>query len=49
MVGWIKHHGAQYENEVTDQTTHLICTIAEYKKKTAQGDYKAALDTQGFY
>lgn len=34
---WIRYHGGTYENEVTDETTHLICSIEEYKKGGAQG------------
>jgi len=48
MIGWVRHHGAQFDTQVTDQTTHLICTIAEYKKKTAQGNVKYVMDTPGF-
>ncbi|KAL5317700.1 hypothetical protein ACEPPN_014798 [Leptodophora sp. 'Broadleaf-Isolate-01'] len=33
---WIRYHGGTYENEVTDETTHLICSIEEYKKGGAQ-------------
>jgi len=46
MISWIKHHGALYESEVTEQTTHLVCTIAEYKRKTAQGKLKCVIDAQ---
>lgn len=38
MANWIKAHGGDYVREVTDDTTHLICTIKDYKKKTTQGD-----------
>jgi hypothetical protein len=37
MSRWIKLHGGQYEKEVTEETTHLICTIDDYTKKTSQG------------
>jgi NAD-dependent DNA ligase len=35
--GWIKAHGGDWESDVSDDTTHLICTIEDYKKKTQQG------------
>lgn len=38
ISGWITAHGGQRDREVTDDTTHLICTIEEYKKKTAAGE-----------
>jgi hypothetical protein len=37
MSRWIKLHGGQYEKEVTEETTHLICTIDDYTKKSSQG------------
>jgi NAD-dependent DNA ligase len=37
MADWIKAHGGQYEREVSANTTHLICTVEHYKKKTDQG------------
>lgn len=37
VANWIKAHGGKYEREVTDDTTHLICTIEHYKQKTDQG------------
>lgn len=37
MARWIKTHGGEYEAEVSEDTTHLICTIEDYKKKTQQG------------
>ncbi|KAL3428225.1 hypothetical protein PVAG01_01734 [Phlyctema vagabunda] len=33
---WITHHSGQYVVQVTGQTTHLICTIAEFQAKTQQ-------------
>ncbi|KAH8596921.1 hypothetical protein B0O99DRAFT_705185 [Bisporella sp. PMI_857] len=45
MAGWVRHHGGEYEKEVQcgkeallrqRYTTHLICTIEEYKKKSSQ-------------
>ncbi|KAL2068955.1 hypothetical protein VTL71DRAFT_15293 [Oculimacula yallundae] len=29
---WLRYHGGVYEKEVTNETTHLICSIEEYKK-----------------
>ena len=37
MVQWVKHHAGVWESEVSDDTTHLICTIEDFKKKTQQG------------
>jgi hypothetical protein len=37
VVKWITAHAAEYKREVTSDTTHLICSIEDYKKKTAQG------------
>lgn len=39
MAQWIKVHGGRYEREVSDDTTHLICTISDYKAKTRQGNF----------
>jgi hypothetical protein len=36
---WIVEHGGNYEREVSCDTTHLICSIEEYKKNSAQGEY----------
>ncbi|KAG4035166.1 hypothetical protein MFRU_002g05100 [Monilinia fructicola] len=33
---WIQVHGGEYAREVDENTTHLIVTIKEYKKKTVQ-------------
>ncbi|KAE9366098.1 hypothetical protein N431DRAFT_419130 [Stipitochalara longipes BDJ] len=33
---WITAHGGTYEREVGPDTTHLICSIEEYKKRTQQ-------------
>ena len=35
---WITAHGGTYEREVGPDTTHLICSIEEYKKRTQQGE-----------
>ena len=37
MANWIRAHGGRYEREVSDATTHLICSIEHYKEKTNQG------------
>jgi hypothetical protein len=37
MAGWIELHGGECTPEVTEETTHLICTIEDYKKQTPQG------------
>lgn len=37
MANWIRAHGGEYVREVTAETTHLICTIEDFKKRTAQG------------
>ncbi|PQE33960.1 brct domain-containing protein [Rutstroemia sp. NJR-2017a WRK4] len=36
IIKWIQGHGGFCSREVTPETTHLIVTIEEYKKKTAQ-------------
>ncbi|RAL61822.1 hypothetical protein DID88_002885 [Monilinia fructigena] len=33
---WIQAHGGEYAREVDENTTHLIVTIKEYRKKTVQ-------------
>ncbi|KAH7409167.1 hypothetical protein BKA64DRAFT_773789 [Cadophora sp. MPI-SDFR-AT-0126] len=33
---WIKAHGGAFESKVTDDTTHLICSIEEFKQKSTQ-------------
>jgi len=35
---WITAHGGTYEREVGPDTTHLICSIEDYKKRTQQGE-----------
>lgn len=37
MANWIRAHGGLYEREVSEDTTHLVCTIEDYEKKTEQG------------
>ncbi|PBP15730.1 brct domain containing protein [Diplocarpon rosae] len=36
IAKWITLHGARFEEEVSSHTTHLICSIEEYKKATKQ-------------
>lgn len=37
MTAWVRAHGGTHVREVDEYTTHLICTIEDFKKKTAQG------------
>jgi hypothetical protein len=37
IVKWFTAHGGTHEREVSKETTHLICSIEEYKKKGPQG------------
>jgi hypothetical protein len=37
IAGWITAHGGRRDREVTEETTHLICSIAEFKKATPAG------------
>ena len=37
MANWIRAHGGRYEKEVSDDTTHLICTMGDYVLKTERG------------
>lgn len=41
IADYVTAHGGTYERQVTPDTTHLICTIEEYKKKNTQGTSKA--------
>jgi hypothetical protein len=41
--GWISSHGGTFVTEVTDSTTHLICSIEDFKKRTEQGKAKLLL------
>ncbi|PVH88646.1 hypothetical protein DL98DRAFT_477182 [Cadophora sp. DSE1049] len=36
LAKWIKAHGGAFESKVTGDTTHLICSIEEFKKKSEQ-------------
>ncbi|TVY36751.1 hypothetical protein LSUB1_G004371 [Lachnellula subtilissima] len=37
----VTSHGAEYDSTVTNDTTHLICSIEDYKKKTTQDNLLA--------
>lgn len=39
MSGWVRAHGGEHESVVSEDTTHLVCTIEEYKKRTKQGSF----------
>jgi hypothetical protein len=34
---WIIAHGGEFVTEVSESTTHLICSIEDFKKRTEQG------------
>ncbi|KUJ15392.1 uncharacterized protein LY89DRAFT_111738 [Mollisia scopiformis] len=36
ITNYVTAHGGTYEREVSNGTTHLICSIEEYKKRNAQ-------------
>ncbi|KIN03698.1 hypothetical protein OIDMADRAFT_116894 [Oidiodendron maius Zn] len=46
MANWIRAHGGRYEREVSDDTTHLICTVEHYMLKTVQVKMAQDLGTQ---
>lgn len=35
---WWTLHGGEFEREVTAETTHLICSIEEFKRRGPQGE-----------
>jgi hypothetical protein len=37
IIRWLSRRGGVFTTEVTDQTTHLICTVEEYKAKSLKG------------
>jgi hypothetical protein len=37
IADYVQNHGGVYEKEISSRTTHLICTIEDYKKKHPQG------------
>ena len=39
LARYVRSHGAEYESAVSNDTTHLICSIDDYKKKTTQGKF----------
>ncbi|RDL41230.1 uncharacterized protein BP5553_01209 [Venustampulla echinocandica] len=44
IAKWITLHGGSFEREVTESTTHLICSIEDYKKPTSQVKKASKLD-----
>jgi hypothetical protein len=38
IAQWITLHGGTYQREVSNDTTHLICSIEEYKRAGIQGN-----------
>jgi hypothetical protein len=40
IAKWITLHGGICEREVNESTTHLICSIQEYKKGTEQSKHQ---------
>jgi len=38
IAKWVTLHGGICEREVNESTTHLICSVAEYKKVGPQGE-----------
>ncbi|RDW68403.1 hypothetical protein BP5796_09060 [Coleophoma crateriformis] len=43
MINWIKGHGAEFAAKVDNNTTHLICTIEEFKLARKSPQVAAAL------
>lgn len=39
VAKYITAHGGDFESVVTNCTTHLICSIEDFKKKTTQGKF----------
>ena len=37
VEGWITHHGGRVDKVVTDETTHLVCTMDNFKNKVRNG------------
>jgi hypothetical protein len=44
MAMWVRKHGGVWQSEVSDGTSHLICTVEDYKKKTQQGMFLPVLE-----
>jgi hypothetical protein len=38
ITRWLSRRGGVYTAEVNEQTTHLICTVEEYKAKGTKGE-----------
>lgn len=39
MEGWITRHSGRVDKVVTDETTHLVCTMDNFKNKVSDGKY----------
>jgi len=39
MEGWITHHGGRVDKVITDETTHLVCTMDNFKNKVPHGTF----------
>lgn len=37
MEGWITHHGGRVDKLVTNETTHLVCTMDNFKNNVSDG------------
>jgi NAD-dependent DNA ligase len=37
IANWIMSHGGTFVTEVSESTTHLICSIEDFKNRTDQG------------
>lgn len=46
---WLGRRGGIFMSEVTDQTTHLICTVEEYKAKSLKGRPRFPTNTEASY
>lgn len=38
MEKWIVRHGGRVDKVVTDETTHLVCTMQNFKDKVTHGE-----------
>ncbi|OIW34020.1 hypothetical protein CONLIGDRAFT_205965 [Coniochaeta ligniaria NRRL 30616] len=43
ITRWVSRRGGVYNSEITEQTTHLICTVEEYKAKSLRVKQAAKL------
>lgn len=41
IAKWFTIHGGTYAREVQEDTTHLICSVEEYKARGAQGNHRS--------